>query len=203
MTIDKKQPVKKKPIVKKPVKKKPIVKKPVKKKPIANKVQKRNIPGKPSPFDPMIDGFRICSMLVDGSSVRSVLKVPGMPSRQTFFTWLSLYPQLLDQYKQAIVMRAMILGEDIIDIADDGSNDYMQSNDPENPGYRINGEAIQRSRLRVDSRKWVASRLIPKLYGDKVEVGGKLDISALSDDDIKAEIAALVGKEIASKLTDE
>ena len=60
----------------------------------------------------------------------------------------------------------------IRDIADDGSNDYMEKLDKDGEviGYSINGENIQRSRLRVDSRKWLASKLLPKKYGDKLDV---------------------------------
>jgi hypothetical protein len=55
----------------------------------------------------------------------------------------------------------------------------MDENDPENPGYRANGEHIQRSKLRVDTRKWFLSKLKPKVYGDKsaVELSGNLDIA--------------------------
>jgi hypothetical protein len=55
-------------------------------------------------------------------------------------------------------------------ISDDGRNDYTETEDGEVPNH----EHIQRSRLRVDSRKWLASKLVPKKYGDKVsaEVSG-------------------------------
>ena len=56
------------------------------------------------------------------------------------------------------------------DIADNGENDYMKrSGKDQEPGYVVNGEAIQRSRLRVDARKWLLSKLAPKKYGDKIE----------------------------------
>lgn len=62
--------------------------------------------------------------------------------------------------------------DEILDIADDGSNDWMEKHDGEggNIGWRENGEAIQRSRLRIDARKWMAGKLRPKVYGDKVEL---------------------------------
>lgn len=59
--------------------------------------------------------------------------------------------------------------DDMLDIADDARNDYMAANDPDNPGYKLNGEHINRSRLRVDARKWIAAKLKPKKYGEKVE----------------------------------
>ena len=92
-----------------------------------------------------------------------------MPCVTTVFSWLRKYPEFLKQYETAKEESADLHAEDILDIADDGSNDWMEVNDKDNVGYRANGEHIQRSRLRVDARKWVASKLKPKKYGDKVQ----------------------------------
>jgi hypothetical protein len=61
------------------------------------------------------------------------------------------------------------LAEETLDIADDGRNDWMERNDPKNQGYEFNGEHVQRSRLRVDARKWFAAKVAPKKYGEKVQ----------------------------------
>jgi hypothetical protein len=63
------------------------------------------------------------------------------------------------------------LTEEILDIADDGSNDWMEKldKDGKSVGWAVNGEAVQRSKLRVDARKWIASKLKPKKYGDKLD----------------------------------
>ena len=58
-----------------------------------------------------------------------------------------------------------------MEIADDARNDWMSYED-KNSGcesWRLNGEHVQRSRLRIDTRKWLASKLAPKIYGDLVE----------------------------------
>jgi hypothetical protein len=60
------------------------------------------------------------------------------------------------------------LADEICDIADDASNDYMESGDD---GVKYNGDAVARSKLRVDARKWVAAKLKPKVYGDKTLIG--------------------------------
>lgn len=91
-----------------------------------------------------------------------------MPAMSTVFLWLRTHSEFSEQYAKAKAEAADALVEEILDISDDGSNDWMASNDPENAGYRTNGEAIQRSRLRVDTRKWIASKLKPKKYGDRV-----------------------------------
>lgn len=62
--------------------------------------------------------------------------------------------------------------DDLIDICDDGTNDWMERRDADGNvvGWQVNGENIQRSRLRVDTRKWTLSKLRPDRYGDKVSV---------------------------------
>ena len=39
----------------------------------------------------------------------------------------------------------------------------------------FDGEHVQRARLRIDSRKWLMSKMAPKKYGDRIEVGGNSD----------------------------
>jgi len=58
----------------------------------------------------------------------------------------------------------------MLDIADDGRNDWMERHGKEDAGWQANGENIQRSRVRIDTRKWLASKLKPKKYGDKVDL---------------------------------
>ncbi len=64
--------------------------------------------------------------------------------------------------------------EDAIEISDDGRNDWMKRNAPDDQGWQFNGENVQRSRLRVDTRKWPAGKLHPGQYGDKrvTEISG-------------------------------
>jgi hypothetical protein len=58
--------------------------------------------------------------------------------------------------------------EECFDIADDGRNDWMEREDPENPGWLFNGEHFARSRLRIDTRKWYGSKMAPKRYGERL-----------------------------------
>lgn len=152
---------------------------------------------RPSEFTQQVADL-ICSQLAEGLSLRTVCKAEDMPCKATVFNWMRTYPTFLDQYARAKEESADALVEEIMDIADEGSNDWMESHDKENPGWRANGEAIQRSRLRVDTRKWVASKLKAKKYGEKLEstlVGANggpietktaLDVSALSIEQLAA-----------------
>ncbi len=65
------------------------------------------------------------------------------------------------------------MGDEITDIADDGSNDYIEQEQKNGKIARVlDGEHVQRSRLRVDTRKWVLARMLPKIYGDKIALTG-------------------------------
>jgi hypothetical protein len=61
--------------------------------------------------------------------------------------------------------------DELLEIADDGRNDWGEKrNDKgEVTGWTVNGEHIQRSRARIDTRKWLMGKCVPKKYGDKVE----------------------------------
>jgi hypothetical protein len=94
-----------------------------------------------------------------------------MPSVATVFNWLRTHKEFLEQYTRAKEESADAMAEDILDIADDATNDYMMRTGKDGKeSYQLNGEHIQRSRLRVESRKWLMAKMKPKKYGDKIDV---------------------------------
>lgn len=126
--------------------------------------------GRPSTFTQEI-ADQICAELANGKSMRAVCAAEEMPDKVTVFRWLRTIPSFCDQYARAKEESADALTDEMLDIADDGSNDWMEQRDSEGElsGWKENGEAISRSRLRVDTRKWIAAKLKPKKYGDRVE----------------------------------
>jgi hypothetical protein len=72
-----------------------------------------------------------------------------------------------NQYRRAREAQADSLVDDILSIADDARNDWMKRNGENATGYQENGEALRRSALRIDARKWLAGKMAPKKYGDK------------------------------------
>jgi len=110
----------------------------------------------------------ICERIADGDSLRTICADDAMPNKATVFRWLAKHPAFSDQYAHAREAQADTLADELTDIADDGTNDWMERKGSEGEviGWRENGEAINRSRLRVDARKWIASKLKPKKYGD-------------------------------------
>lgn len=113
---------------------------------------------------------QICALLAQGISLRTICKRNDMPGLETVFGWLRKNASFSEQYARAKEEASDALIEEMLDIADDGANDWMETHDPENPGWKFNHEHVQRSKLRVDTRKWYASKLKPKKYGDKVDL---------------------------------
>lgn len=112
----------------------------------------------------------ILDRLADGESLSSICRSEEMPSRPSVHGWiLDDIDGFAAKYARAREIQAHVLADDLVAIADDGSNDWMKRNDPENPGWQANGEHIQRSRLRFDARKWAASKILPKVYSDRVQ----------------------------------
>lgn len=120
----------------------------------------------------------ICARLIDGDSLRTVCSDDDMPAASSVFLWLSKYEEFSEQYAHAKEESCRALAEEIMDISDDGTNDWMERFDKqgESLGWSLNGEHVQRSKLRVDSRKWLLSKLMPKKYGDKLDLqhGGNI-----------------------------
>lgn len=135
----------------------------------------------------------ICGQIAEGRSLRAICGNEGMPDKATVLRWLAdeRYQSFRDQYARAREAQADALAEEILEIADDGKQDSYVD---ENGNTRTDQEVIGRSRLRVDARKWLASKLAPKKYGDKIEttLKGGIAVQSVKDltDDELANIAA-------------
>lgn len=125
--------------------------------------------GRPSTYTQEL-ADRICEGIALGSSLRTVLTGDDMPVMSTVFKWIREHEEFSNQYARACEERTEAMSEDLLDIADDGSNDWMEVHKGDTEAWVTNGEALQRSRLRVDTRKWLMSKMKPKKYGDKIDV---------------------------------
>lgn len=131
--------------------------------------------GRPTSFTDEI-GREICERIADGESLRRICDSEHIPDRKTVLRWLvtlctEKHPELVTfrhQYAQARAAQAETFLDEILDIADDGTNDWMQKQGRDGEDYEVlNHEHVQRSKLRVDARKWAMSKLAPKKYGDR------------------------------------
>lgn len=134
--------------------------------------------GRPSTFSQELADV-ICDGLVEGKSLRRICAGEGMPSASTVCRWLGNSAAFREQYARAREAQADALFDEILDIADDSRND-VKIVGREGEEYEVcNTEFVQRARLRVDARKWMASKLQPKKYGDKVDLnhGGEVGMT--------------------------
>lgn len=143
--------------------------------------------GRPSSFT-QETADTICDRLCAGESLRKICCDEAMPDQATVYRWLRTNDAFREQYTRAREIQADTLFDETLDISDDGSNDWMEDKEKAD-GFRYNGDAVQRSRLRIDTRKWMAGKLAPKKYGEKVDlnVTGGLTVtkaSELTDDEL-------------------
>lgn len=131
----------------------------------------RGHPGRPEIWTEEL-ADKICGGLALGQSLKKVLEPDGMPDHSTIFNWLRTKEGFLERYQLAKEAGTEAMAEYLLDIADDGTNDYMEDEymKGKTPGWQLNGENIQRSKLRVDARKWLMSKYKPKKYGDKIDM---------------------------------
>ncbi len=162
----------------------------------------------------------VCAELEKGRSLNNVLTVePNMPDPSTFLQWMEEEPLLAQQYAHAREIGYKRLADEIVEIADEThTTTFVHEQDPDG-NYLFNqdgtpklkqilvplsSDVIARNRLRVDTRKWMLSKMLPKIYGDKVtqEHTGKdggpitmaaVDLKGLSDAELE-QMQTLLGK---------
>ena len=115
---------------------------------------------------------RLCMRMEDGESVRTICLDEDMPGRATVYRWLAdeENKSFRDQYARAIDARAEKIFEEIIDIADTPVEAEKVTTKADGKREITTGDAVERSKLRVDARKWVVARLAPKKYGEKLNI---------------------------------
>ncbi len=108
--------------------------------------------GRPSKYTEEL-GLEICKRVADGESLLSISKDKDMPNRSTIHEWILTNEEFSNNYEKAVNVRTENMADDLINIAD--SVDPAETN---------------KGRLRVDTRKWYLSKIMPKKYGDKLDV---------------------------------
>lgn len=157
-------------------------KKPVKAKAKATKVVKEK--------DYSADFEYICLAIEQGQALRNVCK--SFMSTKKFFELLDGSEELRKRYARACESRADEIFEDILEIADESNADLTVFEGK----LIVNGDAVQRSKLKIEARKWILSKMSPKKYGDKIEVDAnvkaeiteKRDYTKLSNEELRSMI---------------
>jgi len=94
-----------------------------------------------------------------GNSLISILRRKEFPSTATFYQWLEADEDKAKRYVRACEIRADVIFEDIIDIADHSDEDHTPF---------TGANVVQRDRFKIDARKWIVAKLHPKKYSDRV-----------------------------------
>jgi len=127
--------------------------------------------GRPSKYSQTI-ADKICEQIsTTCKGLVTICKSKGMPSTVTVYAWLNdpEHNDFLNNYRRARETQADILADEIITIADTCRIGKKIINKP--TGIETTeGDMVERSRLMIDARKWKASKLAPKKYGDKLDV---------------------------------
>lgn len=136
----------------------------------------------------------ICERISDGKSLREICAAEDMPNRSTVFRWLAHGDRTAfrDQYARAREAQADALADEIVSIADQPliatttvDKEVVCDKVLQPTSETRTSDAVERSRLMVDARKWVASKLAPKKYGNKLEHSGSIGIHETALDELE------------------
>jgi hypothetical protein len=109
----------------------------------------------------------------NGLSLRTIRREhPELPAMSWIFKQLAADEAFAFKYARAREAQADALFDEVLEIADDGRNDWMEKYGEDGPAF--NAESVARSRVRIDARKWMAGKLRPSRYGERIatEISG-------------------------------
>ena len=127
----------------------------------------------------------LCAFIIEGGHLAEFCKSKTI-AYTTMLDWINENPRRSEMYARAREDRSDLLADEIVAISDDAKTDLYIDKDG---NERVDNEAIARSRLRVDARKWVAAKLKPRVYGEKLELNAKVDHSKVTDEALLAQLA--------------
>lgn len=118
----------------------------------------------------------ICRRLAEGESLRKICADESMPQKRTVLGWLDEREDFRTQYARARAEQADHFAEEIVEIADEDPVSVFDTEKGEGGQevevQRVDSAAVAHQRLRIDARKWFASKVAPKKYGEKLELAG-------------------------------
>lgn len=128
---------------------------------------------------------KVLQGLSEGKSLRKACA--GLVDPSYLLRWTEENPEFGQQYTRVRARAYEMLADELVEISDDSTNDTIVTEDGK---VVTNQEVVARSRLRVDTRKWMLAKMLPKVYGEKLELAGVVNVKTtpadLSDDDLAA-----------------
>lgn len=135
--------------------------------------------------------------VASGEKVTATCAAPGFPSLWVLRRWCAERPDFAAALNVAQEVRAMVLVDEAQDIADDSSDDWITVVHKDGrEEVVLNHEHVQRSKLRVDMRKWIAGRLHREAWGEakQVDINAKVLTINLTDDELDRQLAQATDK---------
>ena len=120
---------------------------------ISTRASGTNAVGRPTLYTEAL-AVGIAEQLANGRSLAQILSQPGMPSKQTVYSWLRTNREFLDYYVHAREEQADFFADQCVEIAD--------------ATVGMDSAGVAAARVRIEARKWRASVMKPKVYGTKV-----------------------------------
>jgi hypothetical protein len=139
--------------------------------------------------------------MADGETLSQICRDERMPWRRIVSEWVRDIPAFEIEYLKARDQMLERWAEDVVEISEDGTNDWVMREVAAGrapASAYLNAEHVQRSKLRVDSRRWLLSKLRPETYGEsqRIDLKGRI---TLSEKEIDNQLAALVLKTMPKK----
>jgi len=124
-----------------------------------------------SPVDPAIADTICDAVATTPKGLSHILESLGNPIRSsTWYRWLQLDSALSERYAHARAAQAQVMADEITELADTKPDTVIGKNGP-----MLDRASIEWMRQRIDARKWVAAKLLPKVYGDNLKLTGDSD----------------------------
>lgn len=140
----------------------------------------RNVGGRPTIYNEDLADF-ICNKI--STTTLGTNKLCAMfdefPDESTIYAWRIKHESFSKKYANAKSKQAEILAEKLIEMSDE-----VEVYEDEKGVNRIDPGMLGRQRLKIDTLKWYASKLAPKIYGEKqqtdVTVKHETDLNSLA-----------------------
>ena len=137
----------------------------------------------------------ICCKLSDGTSLRELCRDEGMPNESTVRDWATTDVDGFGaRYVRAREVGYLAMADELLEIADDSSGDMTVD---ENGKARMDSEFAARSRLRVDTRKWFLAKMLPKVFGDRIDMSHSGTVNVEMADALRKARERLAGQDQA------
>ena len=143
--------------------------------------------GRPSIYSDKL-AATICSRIAEGESLRSICRDDAMPSIASVFLWLSQKPDFSEQYTRAREEQAEAFADEIVAIADETPElEEVLDRHGNVVDMKLHSAYVQWQKNRIDARKWTASKLKPKKYGERLNLAGDAESPIKVEAEIKAD----------------